>query len=155
MRVLPPACLKSVPWGRGLFPVLMVLFVMIRVGEAQNTAPGWVRNYGDDLLCLPLVLGVILMAHRLVARDGRGLPLGHGLLALASFTIYFELILPVFSDRAVGDPLDGLMYLAGFLVFQFFMNKGVAVQGDRNEIFGKIFPQRSPTKLFRRNHGHL
>lgn len=155
MRMLPATWLKSVPWGRGLFPILMVLFVMIRVGEAQNVAPGWLRHYGDDFLCLPLVLGLILMAHRLVARDGRALPLGHGLLALASFTIYFELILPVFSERAVGDPLDGLMYLAGFLVFQFLMNKSVAVQGDRSEILGKIFPERSLTQPSRRNHGHL
>lgn len=155
MHTRPTAWWTYVPWGRGLLPVLVVLFVLIRVGEAKNAAPGWLRHYGDDLICMPLVLGFILVVHRMVARGKRFLPLGHGLLAVASFTVFFEFILPAFSKHAVADPLDGLMYLAGFLVFQFLMNGGVAVLGDRSEIPWKIFPERSPTQLFRRNHGDL
>lgn len=147
--------LSLVPWGRGLLSVLVILFVLVRVGEAQGSAPGWVRHYGDDLLCIPLVLSFILTVHRLVAGDGRILPAGHGLLALGAFTVGFELILPVFTPRAVGDPVDGLMYLAGFVIFQLFLNRGVAVHCDRADIPGTFLPFDSPTRPIRRNHGYL
>lgn len=155
MRSRLTTWMSLVPWGKGLLTVLVTLFVLIRVGEAQGTAPGWARHYGDDLLCLPLVLSLILTAHRLVAGDGRVLPAGHGLLAVGAFTVGFELVLPVFTPRAVGDPLDGLMYLAGFVIFQLFLNRGVAVRCDRADIPGTFLRIDSPTKLFRRNHGYL
>ncbi|MCK9995652.1 MAG: hypothetical protein KAH56_05140 [Candidatus Krumholzibacteria bacterium] len=104
-------------------PVLVVLFVMIRLAEAQGCAPGWVRGYGNDLLCLPLVLSVVLTVHRLALGSGRfTLPGFHGLLAVALFGILFEGILPLVGVHAVADPLDILMYLAGFLVFQTGLN---------------------------------
>jgi hypothetical protein len=145
----------SIPWGRGLLPALVFFFVLIRMGEAQGMAPDWVRHYGDDLLCLPLVLSLVLMAQRLAAGDGRILPVGHGLMAVGAFSVFFELVLPNFTTRSVSDPVDGLMYLAGFLVFQVFINRGVAVQGDCTEISGAIFTFQSPAKQFRRNHGYL
>jgi len=115
---------KAVPWGRGLLPVLILLFVMIRLAEARGSAPVWVSSYGDDLLCLPLVLSVVLTAHRLSLRSIRfTLPGFHGLLAVVLFGILFEGILPVTGARAVADPLDILMYLAGFLVFQAGLNQ--------------------------------
>jgi len=115
---------KAVPWGRGLLPILVVLFAMIRLAEAQGSAPGWVRSYGDDLLCLPLVLSVVLTVHRLYHGSGRFTLLGfHGLLAVVLFGVLFEGILPLTGVRAVADPLDILMYLAGFLVFQVGLNQ--------------------------------
>ena len=119
-----PFDVKAVPWGRGLLPVLILLFVMIRLAEARGSAPGWVSSYGDDLLCLPLVLSVVLTAQRLSLRSGRfTLPGSHGLLAVVLFGVLFEGILPVTGARAVADPLDILMYLAGFLVFQAGLNQ--------------------------------
>ncbi len=114
----------AIPWGRGLLPVLVALFVVVRLLEAAGSAPGWVRGYGDDLLCLPLVLSVVLTAHRLAGRSGRfTLPGFHGLLAVLLFGILFEGILPLTAAGAVADPLDVLMYLAGFLVFQAGLNQ--------------------------------
>ncbi len=116
--------MKAVPWGRGLLPVLVVLFAMIRLAEAQGSAPGWVRSYGDDLLCLPLVLSVVLTVHRLSLGSGRfTLPGFHGVLAVVLFGILFEGILLLVGARAVADPLNILMYLAGFLVFQTGLNQ--------------------------------
>jgi len=113
-----------VPWGRGLLPVLVVSFFVIRLAEAQGIAPGLVRSFGDDLLCLPLVLSVMLTAHRLSVRSRRfTLPGFHGLLTVAVFGIFFEGVLPLLGAGAVADPLDVLMYLAGFLVFQLGLNQ--------------------------------
>jgi hypothetical protein len=97
---------------------------MIRLAEARGSAPGWVSSYGDDLLCLPLVLSVVLTVHRLSLLSGRfTLPVFHGLLAVVLFGILFEGILPLTGARAVADPLDIFMYLAGFLVFQAGLNQ--------------------------------
>ena len=97
---------------------------MIHLAEALGCAPGLVSSYGDDFLCLPLVLSVVLSAHRLVLRSGRfTLPGFHGLVAVVLFGFLFEGILPVVWARAVADPLDVLMYLAGFLVFQAGLNQ--------------------------------
>ena len=113
-----------IPWGRGLLLVLVVSFVMIRLAEAQGIAPSLVRSFGDDLLCLPLVLSVVLTVHRLTVRSRRfTLPGFHGLLTVALFGILFEGILPLLGAGAVADPLDVLMYLAGFLVFQLGLNQ--------------------------------
>ena len=115
---------RVIPWGRGLLPVLVALFFVIRLLEAGQSAPSWVRAYGDDLLCLPLVLSVVLTAHRLAVGSGRfTLPGFHGLLAVVLFGIFFEGILPLTAAGAVADPLDILMYLAGFLVFQAGINQ--------------------------------
>jgi len=112
-----------------LLPVLLALFVMIRLAEARGNAPEWVSSYGDDLLCLPLVLSVVLTVHRLSLRSGRfTLPVFHGLLAVVLFGILFEGILPLTGARAVADPLDIIMYLAGFLVFQAGLNQPLICQ---------------------------
>lgn len=109
--------------GRRVLPVLAALFVAIHAVEARGLAPTWLSSYGDDLLCLPLVLGGILAIQRRVWRDARTLPPAHGLMALVVFSVYFEMVLPTFGAGAVADPLDVLMYLAGFLVFQFGINR--------------------------------
>jgi len=114
----------AIPWGKGLLPVLVALFFVVRLLEAGQCAPSWVCGYGDDLLCLPLVLSVVLTAHRLAVGSGRfTLPGFQGLLAVVLFGIFFEGILPLTAAGAVADPLDVLMYLVGFLVFQAGINQ--------------------------------
>jgi len=104
--------------------VLLVLFCLVRVGEAGGWAPGWVRHFGDDFLCLPLLLTLVWAAHRLAGRPASyRLPLKHSLAVLVVVTIYFEVVLPGRDPRAVGDPLDFLMYLGGLLFFHFVMNR--------------------------------
>jgi len=128
-----------VPWGGGLLALLTVLFVVIRIGEATGSAPAWVRGYGDDLLCLPLVLSLALTARRLVGRSGSlVLPVSHGLMAVAFFAVLFEVILPVTRAAAVADPRDVFMYVAGFMFFQMYLNRcgsGVSDRHSRKDIF--------------------
>ena len=114
--------------------------VMVRLGESSGFAPGWVRSHGDDFLCLPLVLSLVLTVHRLNGRSlARGLPVSHGLLAVGVFAVFFEVILPAAGSGAVGDPLDIMMYLAGFLVFQLVLNRGVAESPDHADLAGMNF----------------
>ncbi len=120
-----------IPWGKGLLPFLVVMFVLIRLLETKGTAPVWMSSYGDDLLCLPLVLSLVLMVHRLaLANPGFVLPVSHGLAAVIGFGIFFEGFLPRFGSGAVGDPLDLLMYFCGYGVFQLGLNRS-ALKGIR------------------------
>ena len=131
----------NLPGGHALLPALLAGFILVRLAEAVWTAPGWVRNFGDDLLCLPLVLSLVLVVHRLVRRSpDYTLPVFHGLLALILFSVYFEVILPGTGHPAVGDPLDSLFYLAGFIVFQLGLNRQVADIGNRADIPRKKIP---------------
>lgn len=122
----------------------MVCFFLIRLGERWGSAPGWVRSYGDDLLCLPLILSLVLTVHRLTGRSVTGgLPVSHGLLGLGVVAVFFEVILPARGTAAVGDPWDVLMYLAGFLVFQLVLNRGIAKPHDHGDLAGMEFFPRS------------
>jgi hypothetical protein len=147
-RWLGPA-LRSLPWGNGLLAGLVAVFFLIRLGEAHGSAPGWIRNYGDDFLCLPLVLSLALAVHRLNGRCFQAtLPVSHGLLALGVFAVFFEGILPRIGSSAVADPLDVLMYLAGFLVFHLGLNRDVAKWPDHADLPLMKFIPRAPGSRF-------
>ena len=94
-----------------------------RVGEAAHAAPAWASSYADDLLCLPLVLGLVLAAHRTAGRPATWrLPAWHGLTVTALYALGFEVLLPRWRSGATPDRLDVAAYLAGFLVFHFLIN---------------------------------
>jgi hypothetical protein len=106
---------------------LGVAFVCLKWWEDQGDLPRLITSYADDFLCLPLVLTGVLLAHRWAGtRHAPRLPLGHGLVALGVFSLYFEGVLPQFSNRATADPWDVVMYVLGFLVFQGAINRPVA-----------------------------
>jgi hypothetical protein len=112
-----------VPWGKGALPLMLGLFVLMRVAEAAGIAPWWARSYLDDILCLPLILAAALSAHRLVNHDPNWrLPLSHGLVALALYGVFFELLLPGLRESAVADPLDLVMYASGLAFFHLLIN---------------------------------
>jgi hypothetical protein len=129
MRFLVVKMRDACPRNRGLLALLVASFLLIRLGESLSVLPDLVRSYAADFLCLPLVLSGVLFVHRL--RDPAltpKLPFAHGLAALVVFSLYFEGILPRTGQGAVADPVDILMYLAGFLVFHFGLNHGLAAQ---------------------------
>jgi len=146
-------------------------FVLIRLGEAGGFLPGWARSFGDDLLCMPLVLSLALAVHRLAGRPATyTLPVSHGLTAVAVFGLFFEGLWPRWHPAAVADPWDLAMYLAGFLVFQFGLNRpgrgepaahvtlfpeSVADAADRADLLLTSFSSHPNRPCPRRSHGHL
>ncbi len=105
--------------------LILALFLVIRILEVSRLLPPMAASYADDLLCLPLVLGLILWAHRKLLDRGSAytLPRFHGLLTLFLFASYFEALLPHLNSSAIADPWDLLMYGLGYLVFEMVMNK--------------------------------
>lgn len=123
-------------WGHGpdhrSFHVMLYIFaffLLVRVLEFAGQLPPLAASFADDLLCLPLVLGVVLWCHRRIVKQGGQytLPGSHGVMALVLFAVYFEGVLPVWSSSVVRDPLDVLMYLAGYLVFEIMLNRPAPV----------------------------
>lgn len=110
--------------GEGLLLSLAGLFVWARCAEGSAGLPSWAACYLDDLLCLPLVLGLVLTVHRLAGRPvGWTLPRSHGLSAVLLYALYFELVLPLVKVTATADPRDVLAYAAGWAVFEAGINR--------------------------------
>lgn len=109
---------------RAVLALCSVAFALVHLPGGGAVTPPWATSYLDDLLCLPLVLGATLVAHRLRSGDRTlVLPLGHGLFAVALFSLVFEGILPRLAARHTADPWDLVMYAAGFAVFQLGINR--------------------------------
>lgn len=84
----------------------------------------WLTSYLDDVLCLPLILGLILMAHRLRRGDGRlVLPRSHGLAALVVVAVWFEGVMPRVHPRYTADSWDLAAYALGLVLFQLAVNR--------------------------------
>ncbi len=104
--------------------LILALFIFLRILDVSRQLPPLASSYADDLLCLPLVLGLVLWAHRRLLGRGSAyiLPRAHGLLTLLLFACYFEVLLPRWKSSAIADPWDLLMYALGYLVFEMVMN---------------------------------
>ena len=100
-----------------------VVFIVLRCVETSGGLPRFAASYLDDLICLPMVLGSILVAHRFLVRPLTRLALSHSLAVFLVFSLYFELILPRLSNNFTGDPWDIVMYAVGFAIFQRGVNR--------------------------------
>ncbi len=104
--------------------VMAVCLVLLHLGWESPPVLRWVNSFLDDCLVLPLVLGGVLVALRLLRQEpGWTVPLRFSIVAMVVYTVYFELILPQFTSRATGDPRDVLAYAAGFLFFTLVINR--------------------------------
>ncbi|TQD38797.1 hypothetical protein [Haloflavibacter putidus] len=77
--------------------------------------PQWMRAYFMDLLCMPIVFGIILFLLRLV-KPAFWLSLSMILSLSLLYAIYFEVILPPIKARYTADWGDVFCYFAGALV---------------------------------------
>lgn len=110
--------------GRGVLMVCVLLALAERLGEAGGLAPRWASSHLDDLVCMPLVLGLILAVHRAAGRSGSWrLPFRHGLVVTGIFAVVFEVLLPHWQANATADPVDIAAYGLGLLVFHHLVNR--------------------------------
>ena len=104
---------------------LFTLFLALRILEIGDVSPPLISSFADDLICLPLILGMILLLHRKGLKRGASytLPKFHGLVSLILFAVFFEAVLPLWKSNATADPWDLLMYFLGYVFFELWMNK--------------------------------
>lgn len=88
--------------------------------------PMLIHNYLNDLLCLPLVLGIITYIIRFLKKDAQfKLPLGFVICLATYYAVYFEFYQPKINSRYTSDWIDVLLYFIGgfsyFFVTRFKM----------------------------------
>ncbi|MEG9328079.1 hypothetical protein V6B16_09045 [Salinimicrobium catena] len=107
-----------------LFITFSTLFIAGEIFSYLTfTQPWWIRNYLNDLLCMPVVLGICLHLVRFMKNDRTIRISLFTTISLAVFySLYFEIILPPITERYTADVFDVLLYFTGALLF-YFMQK--------------------------------
>lgn len=79
----------------------------------------YVHAYLDDVLCMPVVLGIAMQVIQWIhpLKQQYYLSVWHLMWALIYFSILFELVLPCFSPLYTADWLDVFCYAAGTLLY--------------------------------------
>lgn len=87
--------------------------------------PALLQAYLGDVVSMPLILTLALVAQRRLVAHSRTFvfPNSWLVLAWAYVAIWFEVLLPHFSDKAVSDPLDVAAYAVGTLAFRRWLNR--------------------------------
>ena len=116
-----------------VYAVMAVVFVSYRVLEYAGRSPASLSSWLDDVLVVPLALGLALGLHRWrERRPGWTLPPGQVLIAVIFFTVVFEVLLPLVSSRTVADPMDAAAYAAGGVLFHLELNRPAAADGGKD-----------------------
>ncbi|QCR24021.1 magnesium citrate secondary transporter [Pontibacter sp. SGAir0037] len=107
-----------------VFLICLILFCINQVLELAHIYIEYLFSYLDDLLSMPIVLTIILTAERLYFSDNRFvLPWHYTLAAVVLFSIFFEWLFPLFSQRHTADAWDMAAYAIGAVLFHFSINK--------------------------------
>ena len=91
----------------------------------------WVHSYLDDLLAMPVILGITLQIYRKIhpKKDAFSFSKTQILVALIYVSLVFELILPHFSNTYISDTYDLVCYTFGAGYFFFFINQSEKAVG--------------------------
>jgi hypothetical protein len=115
-------------------PVFLVCVALFLINQALEQAGVFIPllfSYLDDLLAMPIVLTIVLAAERVYFRkENFVLPLGWVVGAVAAFSVFFELMLPPFSQKHTADWLDVVAYTLGAVVFHFTINRPLSVSNS-------------------------
>lgn len=105
-----------------------------------------------DLLAMPVLLNLALALQRYLENRPRTFVLRDTWLLAAwlSVAVWFEAVLPQFSAKAVGDPLDIAAYALGTLAFRCWLNRpGWESIKKRGAVGSIAFRQVSPDLIER------
>jgi hypothetical protein len=85
----------------------------------------WVHAYLDDLMAIPVILGITLQMYRWIhpLRDMFRFKKEHIIVAFLYVSVVFEGFLPWYSAQYVRDIWDIFCYALGTFVFYFKINK--------------------------------
>jgi hypothetical protein len=85
----------------------------------------YVHSYFDDLLAMPVILGITLQIFRWIYRKKESFVFTkiQILVGTAYISFLFEVLLPQWSDIYIADPWDVLCYGLGAVYFYFLINR--------------------------------
>ena len=100
-----------------VFLVCVALYAVNRWAVKPHLPAGefFLRGYFNDLLVIPCALPPLLLLHRLLGLRHTDAPPQAGEIALhvAVWSLFFELLAPIFVSRARADLWDVVAYCAG------------------------------------------
>jgi hypothetical protein len=109
------ARLKSLAW---LF-ILCCLFLTNYILQYLGISTAFTRNYLDDLLAMPIILGLAREAIRILHKKPRWeLEFSMLVVSFLTVSVLFEVILPRYYEHHTGDLIDVFCYAAGVVIYQ-------------------------------------
>jgi hypothetical protein len=107
-----------------LLPALL-FWINQYLEKIQNIFLPYIHSYLDDLLAMPVILGITLQAFRLIYRNKKHFIFTklQIFIGTAYISFLFEVLLPRWSGRYTADPWDVLCYALGATYFYFFINR--------------------------------
>lgn len=86
--------------------------------------PDFFSSYLNDLLCMPVVLGICLFVIRKFSKNEQlRISLFSAFSLAALYSVYFEVYLPEVNQRYTADLVDVLLYFSGALIFYLIQRK--------------------------------
>lgn len=110
---------KFSPKRRILYGLMAITTAIVYYRESVKLyLPWYVKDYLNDLLCLPLVLGLLCVIIRYMKNDSSFEFSKPFIFCLALYySVYFEYYLPQVNLRYTADPIDVLLYFSGGFLF--------------------------------------
>ena len=103
----------------------LVFWVNQYVEKIQNIFIPYIHSYLDDLLAMPVILGISLQLFRWLYRSQASFVFTtfQIFVGTAYTSFIFEVLLPRWSDRYTADLWDVICYGIGAVYFYFFINR--------------------------------
>lgn len=103
--------------------LLIVAMTVYFMKQNKHELPVIINNYLNDLLCLPIVLGIITYTIRYLKKDPQfKLPLFFVICLATYYAVYFEYYQPKVNVRYTSDWIDVILYYIGGISY-FFVSK--------------------------------
>ncbi|OYU96092.1 MAG: hypothetical protein CFE21_06690 [Bacteroidetes bacterium B1(2017)] len=107
----------------GRFIFIISLFILDKWIQNTYAPNAFISNYLDDILFLPIFLGITLLAQqKLIQKEFTYSPFVI-IVIWAIVAFVFELIIPVLSNKFTSDFFDVIAYGVGAIIFGLFLNQ--------------------------------
>ncbi|WP_396637838.1 hypothetical protein [Maribacter sp. R77961] len=112
---------------RWYFPAFGVLALLVYVSQKFGIVlPVLITNYGNDVLCMPIVLKICQYAVRQLKSDpSLQIPIALVITLTLGYAVYFEWYLPLYNPRYTADGIDVVLYAIGALFFMAIERYGI------------------------------
>lgn len=101
-----------------LFLISLVAAVIYTLQRLDVGIPGWINNYVNDFLCIPLLLEYMSIVLKKLKNDPNyKFPLAFIFVLASYYSFYFEYYLPAHNPRYTSDIIDVILYFSGGLLY--------------------------------------
>lgn len=112
------------PLNHPFFLLSVLTYAFVKASAWQGNHWPFIHTQLADLLCMPIVLGIALFLMRKIkAKPAFVLNATQIIFTVAFYSLLFELLFPLISERQKGDFWDVIAYAIGAVAFHFILNR--------------------------------